>query len=153
MNDLTVRFENASFSLRTGCIILHNNCILAATNINDKAFYTIGGRTHLNESTEEAALREAFEETGRKFEIDRHLFTHEWFFEVNGKKHHHIEFYYLMKGDASSIKDGSPSDLKGFETIHWLPLDKLHEINLVPSFLKKALLNLPERPKHIISKE
>ena len=153
MADLTFRMDNDSFSVRAACIILHDGKLLAATNISDKAYYTVGGRTHLNETTSDAALREAFEETGVPFEIDRLLYVQEWFSAYDGNRHHHITFYYLMKGDASFIPDNSPTDQKGFETLHWLPLNHLNDYNLVPSFLKSALLSLPASPVHIVSED
>ena len=153
MSDLTFRIGRDSFTVRAACIILRENHLLCATNINDKAYYTIGGRTHFNETTSEAAVREALEETGYSLQIERLLFVQEWFSAYDGARRHHITFYYLMKGDTSGIIDGAPTDQKDFETLHWLSLDALKDINLVPGFLKTALFDLPSSPVHIVSSD
>lgn len=151
--DLTFRFPDSSFTLRAACIILFGERFLCAANQTGKAFYTISGRVRAGESTTEAALREAKEETGYPFEIERLLFVQERFFEENGKAHHHIVFYYLMKGPSELIRDGSSADMKGFETLHWLPLSALHGVPLAPPFLKTALQRLPETTRHFVSFE
>lgn len=72
---------------------------------NDSApyYYSVGERVKLNETSEEAVVRETFEETGIKFEIDRLVFIHEHFFyeEITREHYHEIAFFYLMKENHS----------------------------------------------------
>ena len=63
--------------------------------------YSVGGRIKFGETAEEAVVREVFEETGRKMEIDRLGFIHENFFPGDSLKKqgnivHEISFFFYM---------------------------------------------------------
>ena len=53
-----------------------------ASNETSDYYYSVGGGVHLNETAEEAVIREVFEETGIHYEVDRLVFIHENFFQV-----------------------------------------------------------------------
>ena len=81
---------------------LQGNCaVLMSRNDIDDYYYSIGGGVHLGETSEQAVIREVFEETGVYYEVDHLAFVNECFFEgkgsFQGKECHGIEFYYLMK--------------------------------------------------------
>ena len=91
-----------------------------------------------SESSADAAIREAYEETGCHFAADRLACIEERFYKSNGRTHHQVVFYYLMKAAVFHIEDGSCTDQPA-EKPHWLPLDALQDYNLVPAFLRTAL--------------
>ena len=123
-----------------------------AKNTNYDPYYTIGGGVHMGESAEAAAVREAQEETGCDYEIERLLYVQERFFEFAGVQNHEIIFYYLMKEIHSGIPEGIQGDHQT-ETLHWLPLESLSQYNIVPKFLKTALHTMPITVEHIITRE
>ena len=149
--DITMHHPDACFTLRTAAIILRDDCLLAVRHAPTGSIYTIGGRVHMGESTADAAVREALEETGQALDIDRLLFVHEGFFTHAGKNHHEVCFFYLMQSPAIPIPDNTPTDQPG-EALVWLPVNRLPDTPLVPAFLRTALQDLPLQIKHIVSK-
>ena len=122
---------------RTAAFIISDNKMLFAKNINSPYYYLVGGGIEENETSEEAVVREIYEETGLKLEVDKLVIIQERFHEVNRQKLHEIRFFYSVKdGVEINISDGTYTDQGEDETLHWLPLDKLKEYNIVPSFLK-----------------
>lgn len=117
-------------------------------------YYTIGGKVEINETSEEAVVREAYEETGVVFEIDRLAFIYERFFDVENEHFHQLVFFFIMKENSNT---DFISEEK--ETLHWLPLESLDKNCLFPEFLNTNLLDnikLLDNTtgiKHIISKE
>ena len=65
--DLTFKTEEGKFNYRVGAIIIKDNKILMVKNESAPYYYSVGGRVKLNETSEEAVLRETFEETGIEF--------------------------------------------------------------------------------------
>lgn len=53
--------------------------------------YSVGGRIKFGETAEESVVREVFEETGMKMEIDRLGFIHENFFQGDSLKKREIQ--------------------------------------------------------------
>jgi len=143
-------------SCRAAAIIIINNRLLAAKNSDYPCYYVIGGGIELNESSEEAVVREVYEETGYRFEIDRLAFVQERFFKVNTQEHHEIVFFYLMKAKGNeniNILDNSFTDQPQKETLHWLPINDLDKINIVPDFIKTKSFDNITGIEHIISRE
>lgn len=54
--------------------------------------------------------------------------------------------------DGINIIDGTYTDQGEKETLHWLPIDELEHINIVPHFIKTNLTKINENIIHIISK-
>lgn len=145
------------FRFRAAAIIIEDGNVLMARNDIDDYYYTIGGGVHLGETTEEAAKREAFEETGVEYEIDRLVFINECFFYGNGtlkdKECHVIEFYYLMKAKGSQ-KLNSNSTTQGVrEHMCWLPIRQLKEYKAFPLFFTNELGQIGYEIKHFVSDE
>lgn len=151
-HDLSICCDEGRFSLRAAALILQDNCLVAVRDKAHHSFYTIGGRVHLGESTEQAALREAREETGCTHTIDRLLFVQERFFSFSGMQQHEVCFYYLMQPAKDTVVPGMHTD-QSSETLALLPLDDLDCISLVPHELKDMLRLMPRTPQHIITYE
>ena len=156
-NGEELRFSkpNDIFVYRVAALIVRNKKLLAVkhTNLPGK-FYTPGGAVNIHETSEEAIVREVYEEIGVKLEVERLAFINEEFFILDGKKFHQMTFYYLMQAEPSlDITNGRPTDLGAEETLHWLSLDNLSDYNLVPRFLKSRRLDDVTHVEHIITKE
>lgn len=147
------------FRYRAAAIIIEDGAVLMAKNDIDNYYYSIGGGVHLGETSEQAVIREVFEETGVYYEVDHLAFVNECLFygsgSLEGKECHGVEFYYLMKPRGTrQLGDTSAGvTMGGKEYICWLPLDKLDEYNEYPTFFKEKLANLGEGVEHIVSDE
>lgn len=139
-------------SCRAAAFIIKENRILMAKNANHPCYYVVGGGIEIGESSEEAIVREIFEETGLKLEVDRLAVIQERFYEANNQKHQEIVFFYLMKYNANiNIPDNSFTDQGARETLHWLPVNDLEQFNIVPSFIKTKRFDCITSIEHIIS--
>lgn len=62
--DCTFKTKEGKFNFRVAAIIKNGTKILMANNPSDKSCcYSVGGRVRMNESLEDAVVREVFEET------------------------------------------------------------------------------------------
>ena len=73
--DLTFRTENGVFNYRVCAVIKHNNKLLAMKNDYSPYYFLPGGRVDLNETADNAMLRELKEELG----IDANIVRPLWF--------------------------------------------------------------------------
>jgi len=141
-----------TFSVRAALIIKDDKFLTAKTTEYPLLYTTVGGGVEINETSEEAVVREVREELGVRLAVDRLAFVQERFFQMGGQKYHEIVFFYLMQSCAAlDIPDGSCTDHEG-ETLHWLPLGRLNEFDLVPAFLRTASFS-GTGIEHILSRE
>lgn len=150
--------ENNWFRYRAAAIIVEDDSVLFVTNEKDDYYYSVGGGVHLNETAEEAVLREVFEETGIHFEIDRLAVVHENFFEgsntLEGYSCHEIAFYYLMKSRGTKeLNSESYSCYGAQEEMCWLPIKELDKYKAYPSFMKDYLQNPSDSVVHVVTRE
>ncbi len=136
------------FRYRVGAIIISDGYALFSYGEKCGYYYTVGGGVHIGETSEEAVLREVFEETGEEFSVERPLCLIENFFDGDGALEgldcHTIELYYLMKPSEKkeyekvSLTTGGDS-----EKMRWIPIDKLDEYDIRPVAAKELLKNMP----------
>ena len=156
MENLSFDLLGGFFNLRVGAIVLRENCLLVVKNSGEDFYYTVGGRVQLGESSCEAVLREAYEETGLPLKIDRLAFIHEnFFFDAQRKKpFHEICFFYLMKPHKELDKlQATFQEEYGQVSFHWLPINELKNQIHYPKFLSSQLHNIPKTPTHIITQD
>lgn len=146
------RTSSGNFSLRAAGLIIHDNKILLARSDDYDCYYTVGGRIQQNESSENAVIRECYEETGYRFAIDRLVFIQERFFSLENKDHHEVVFFYLMKEAPFELDSGMHTDQQN-EHLYWIPVEELESINLVPAFLKVAIKNIPNEIMQVVTYE
>lgn len=152
--DLTFKTSQGGFTYRVGAIIIKDKKLLMAKHEDYPCYYTVGGKVRINETSEEAVIREAYEETGIEFQIDRLSFIQERFIEITGEHYHEIVFYFLMKENTNiDLSCKSFTDQGSKETLHWLPIESLDKTYLIPEFFKTKLLDNMVGIEHIISKE
>lgn len=152
--DLAFKTSQGGFTYRVGAIIMKDKKLLMAKHEDYPCYYTVGGKVRINETSEEAVIREAYEETGIEFQIDRLSFIQERFFEITGEHYHEIVFYFLMKQNTNiDLSCKSFTDQGPKETLHWLPIESLDKTYLIPEFFKTKLLDNMVGIEHIISKE
>jgi len=155
--DITVKIADGIFNYRVGAIIIDSGEILMVKNSGISFFYTVGGRIQFGESVYEAILRETFEETQVRLEIEMLAYIHENFFTMDssGEIYHEICMFFLMKPNAQlrTIAGKSFKEEYGDVEYHWLPIHEIGELHLYPEFFKTELLNLPSKTKHFITRD
>jgi len=122
-----------------GIIIKDGKILLMHRRKPKRDYYVIpGGDIEENETPEIAVLRETKEETNLDVEIDYLLFE----FESDVFKRH--ESFFVMKNIKGEEKIGEPEINWENEDNHyelvWTPLEKLSEIDLLPTEIKKIIL-------------
>ena len=115
-------------------------------------FCTVGGGICENETSENATLRECYEDRGHHFEIERLVVVQKRFHRLDVISHQEPAFFYLMKEQNSEIHGATNTDQNN-EHLHWIPISNLKNINLVPSFLRTEPETIPSDIKHILSYE
>lgn len=154
-SDCTVPIDNGYINLRVGAIILKNGKFLMVGNQKDDYLYSVGGRIQFGETAEEAVVREVFEETGVKMEVDRLGFIHENFFYGDyGRKEdkliYEVSYFFYMKtpSDFEPVCESFTDD-ESKEKLVWV--DESSKITYYPTFFKEELKNPCKSVKHIVT--
>ncbi|GHT92632.1 hypothetical protein FACS1894140_4940 [Spirochaetia bacterium] len=105
--DISVFLDDVKLNIRTAVIIETENGYIFEKD-RKYGFYVIaGGRIKINESSEDAAKREMYEELGIKIEKIKLKSIVESFFVYDNKKYHEICFYYNYKtNEKINMPDG-----------------------------------------------
>ena len=156
MRDCGFTEGNNWFRYRAGAIIIEDGCVLFAGNEREDYLYSIGGGVRMGETAEEAVLREVFEETGVRYEIERLAVIHENFFRagsgtLKGLNCHEISFFFLMKprGTQELCSSSYTNGVK--EEMHWIPIKELDRYRAFPCFLKEYLSGEHSGIEHIVT--
>ncbi len=151
--------ENDWFRYRAAALIVEDGCVLVAGNDKEDYFYSVGGAVHMNEKAEDAVIREVFEETGVRYEIDRLAVIHENFWNGGGAYDkglscHEISLYFLMKPRGTKELDShSFTHFNDREMMHWIPINELDRYKVFPTFLKEYLTDEHSGIEHIVTDE
>lgn len=142
--DMTVPCDEGFINIRVGAIIMKDDKILMVGNkVRPDYLYSVGGRIKFGETAEEAVVREVFEETGVKMEIDRLGFVHENYFYGDskynfGKLVYEISYFFFMKvpEDFKPVCSSFTEDAHK-EFLKWIsPND---DVQYYPAFFRKEL--------------
>ena len=155
--DLCVKLNEGVLNIRVGAIILKDGKFLMAGNERFPHLYSVGGRIKFGETAEEAVIREVYEETGVKMEVDRLGFVHENFFpgDTDVKLNavvHEISFFFYMKvpNDFEPVCYSYTEDNRK-EFLKWVDADEPQM--LYPEFFRTELLNPTEQVKHFVTSD
>lgn len=144
--DARIKTEEGRLKLRVSGIIIHDNKILIEV-YSDGVYFLPGGTINMNETSEDAIIRELKEEIDKDFIIDSLVsICEEFYFNHLNEKTHCINFYYEMKfkniDDINSIDMDRLEDDHGYMNQHhykWIDIKDLDSINLVPVEIKKEI--------------
>ena len=154
--DMCVPCGDGLINIRAGAIILKDGKLLmVGSSKYPEYLYSVGGRIKFGETAEDAVIREVFEETGVRLEIDRLGFIHENYFYGDaapnfGKTIYEISFYFYMKvpDDFVPISSSFTEDDRK-EHLRWIAPDD--PVRYFPEFFRTELLNPSKELKHFIS--
>lgn len=155
MTDLTFRTKDGTFNYRACAVMIHDSKILAMRDSDVSHYYLPGGRVRINETAENALLRELKEELDITAEIIRPLWLAQGFFRLDngGEQYHELALYFLVDISKTDLPvRGESFILNEGETAHrfdWLKFEELETNYFYPLFLKKEIFHLPESLKMI----
>ncbi len=155
--DITLKCDDGFINIRVGAIILKDNRFLMTGNKREDYLYSVGGRIKFGETAKEAVIREVFEETGVKMEVDRLGFVHENCFIGDapsnmGKPVYEISFFFYMKvPDDFEPVSKSFTDDGCEEFLKWVSFDE--EMTIYPEFFRTELKHPQKTVKHMITDE
>lgn len=150
--DIAINTDKNIFRLRAVGVVVKDDSILMVTNERDDYYYSVGGGVFLGERAEDCVVREVFEETGLKLDVDRLLFVHQNYFKINDKNSekdfHEVAFYFLMKYNGEDFVEGSlTGGVK--EKLTWIPFDDFDNLKIYPKFLGRFVKE--NRPFEVIT--
>jgi len=155
--DMCVACEDGILNIRAGAIIMKDGKVLMVGNDRSDYLYSVGGRIKFGETAEEAVVREVFEETGVKMEIDRLGFVHENYFYGDapsnfGKLIYEISFFFYVKvpEDFAPISESFTED-NCRENLKWISVEE--EAQIYPAFFRTELENPVNTVKHFVTDE
>ena len=156
-SDMTIPCDSGFINIRVGAIIMKNGQFLMVGNERSDYLYSVGGRVKFGETAQEAVVREVFEETGVKMEIDRLGFIHENYFfgdfpERFGKLTYEISFYFYMQvpEDFSPLSDSFTEDGAKEYLTFISPDDKRQ---FYPEFFRTELTHPSDEVRHFVTDE
>lgn len=147
------------FRYRAAAIIVEDGCVLLVGNEKEEYLYSVGGGVHMGETAEQAVVREVYEETGVRYEIDRLAVIHENFWHGGGAYDkgldcHEIALYFLMKPRGTQeLHSESYTRFNDREIMRWIPIDELDNYRFYPTFLKEYLGAEHTSAEHIVTDE
>ena len=150
-SDMCVMCDDGIINIRVGAIIMKDGKVLMVENSNHDYYYSVGGRIKFGERAEDAVVREVFEETGARLDVDRLLYVAENYFIGDfpakaGRIVYEVSFYYLMKTprDFEPVCQSVTED--GYsEFLRWVDLDT--DKTIYPAFFKTELLSITDGVK------
>ena len=155
--DMCLPCEDGILNIRVGAIIQKDGKLLMVGNDRSDYLYSVGGRIKFGETAEEAILREVWEETGVKLEIDRLGFVHENYFYGDSPSNLHkliyeISFFFYMKvpEDFAPVSLSFTED-HSKEFLRWV--SPYEDIKLYPTFFKTELNATTQEVKHFLTDE
>ncbi len=153
---ITLDTGSIRFTYRVAGIAMHEQHVLLQYGSTEPLYFPPGGRAELLETTRATLRREMREELGIDIQIERLLWVNENFFMHRNKAFHEVSFYFLMtlpNDPRLYVKDqliiGTEEDGQPL-LFAWVPLARLAEITLYPTFLRTALHTLPDAIEHIV---
>ncbi|WOD07811.1 NUDIX hydrolase [Marinomonas sp. GJ51-6] len=150
-----LRFDEGDkrFNFRSAAVLIHDDHVLIHRSGKDVFWALPGGRVEFFETSEDTIVREIQEELGLDSSAVRLVWHVENFFDYAGKKFHEVSNYFLVEL-TDHPKYESERDFSGIEEeldliFRWVPVSKLSEYVVKPSFLVEGIQNLPITTKYI----
>lgn len=160
MEDILFKTGAGVFSYRVaGICVRDGKVLLQTTTGDDRSFAFPGGHVAFGETNAQTLVREFREETGAEIKVGELKWVAEIFFPWGSRACHQICLYYMV-----DILDGIPMDgcFPGSEHLegrkfdlefHWVPLERVGELEIYPTNARELLGKLEEGVQHFIYRE
>ncbi|HFU4489179.1 TPA: NUDIX hydrolase [Streptococcus suis] len=146
--DFRTRLDNQVFGVRATALLIKDGKIFLTKDSKGR-YYTIGGAIAVNETSQDAVVREVKEELGIDSCVNQLAFVVENQFTYEGIDFHNIEFHFIVDPIGEMPKEMIEDSLK--QACEWIELDKLVNLDVVPAFLAQELPNWNGQVKHIMN--
>ncbi|HFR3815843.1 TPA: NUDIX hydrolase [Streptococcus suis] len=146
--DFRTKVDNQIFGVRATALIIKDGKIFLTKDSKGR-YYTIGGAIVVNETAQDAAVREVKEELGVDNRVNQLAFVVENQFTHEGIDFHNIEFHFIVEPIGEMPEEMIEGKLK--QPCEWIALDKLVNLDVVPVFLAEELPNWSGQVKHIMN--
>ncbi|HFU4012052.1 TPA: NUDIX hydrolase [Streptococcus suis] len=146
--DFRTRLDNQVFGVRATALLIKDGKIFLTKDSKGR-YYTIGGAIAVNETSQDAVVREVKEELGIDSCVNQLAFVVENQFTYEGIDFHNIEFHFIVDPIGEMSKEMIEDSLK--QACEWIELDKLVNLDVVPAFLAHELPNWNGQVKHIMN--
>jgi 8-oxo-dGTP pyrophosphatase MutT (NUDIX family) len=161
MSDILFKTDDYVFSYRVAGILIHDGKVLLQKTSDDTGYAFPGGHVEFGETNEESLIREFKEETGTDIKVKEIKWVAEIFFPWGDKPCHQICIYYLIElADETQLPlDGKfmaheHIEGRGFDIeFHWIPLEKVKNIEVYLRNAGKLLEHIHEGVKHFVYRE
>ncbi|NQN96391.1 NUDIX domain-containing protein [Streptococcus suis] len=146
--DFRTRIDNQIFGVRATALIIKDGKIFLTKDSKGR-YYTIGGAIVVNETAQDAAVREVKEELGVDNRVNQLAFVVENQFTHGSIDFHNIEFHFIVEPIGEMPEKMIEGQLK--QTCEWIALDNLVNLDVVPAFLTQELPIWNGQVKYIIN--
>ncbi len=122
------------YRIAAGGIILKDNKILLVRyeNINgNTVFVGPGGAANINESLEDALIREVFEETGVNVKVEKLLYVE----DLLSSKHRLLKLWFLCNFIGGNITKTQDAINEGITEVNWYSQEELKNKIVYPNLL------------------
>jgi ADP-ribose pyrophosphatase YjhB (NUDIX family) len=159
-----VRSEGRLFRVRAAGIAVHDGHVLLARPAEPSGWSNsalVGGGVGLSESSDATVVREFREELGVDVRVGRLLWCVENHFRHDDDAWHEIGFYWEVdlppdfpRTGGGEFLDHVVSEDRYVRTRWtWHPIDRLHEVDLRPTFLVDALRDPPRATRFLVHRD
>ncbi|HEM3703767.1 TPA: NUDIX domain-containing protein [Streptococcus suis] len=146
--DFRTRIDNQIFGVRATALLIKDGKIFLTKDAKER-YYTIGGAIAVNETAQDAVVREVKEELGIDSCVNQLAFVVENQFTHEEIDFHNIEFHFIVEPSGEMPKEMIEDNLK--QAFEWIELDKLVNLDVVPAFLAQELPNWNGQVKHVMN--
>jgi 8-oxo-dGTP pyrophosphatase MutT (NUDIX family) len=144
--------SNARYRPRVAAVCIRDGFVLLQGEEESTIWTLPGGGWELMESSVEAVRREMREELGVEVTVGRLLWIVENFHRFENRPTHEIGLYYEVSlPDVPHLaQDRTHANYGNItEIFRWFPLSDLVAVDLLPSFLRRGLQDLPPAPERV----
>ena len=157
MGDIQIKEKDTAFNCRVVGICEKDGKILLCRLKTDEYWACVGGKVAFGESTEEAIVREYWEETSAKIQIDHLSAVVESFFTLEGRKWHQYIFFYQLKDENNELEifEGERMVADDANAVYkWFDVSQLGGVEIRPVCSMDVLKDLSSnRILHIVNRE
>lgn len=155
-DSIRLKTDDFYFKFRSAGLIIKNNKVLVVEMDNNGYYCLPGGYVEVGETTEEAAIRELKEESGKDVRIIGYLgMVENYFITKSLRRMHEISCYYLME----FVEDVATEDFSLIENdkgyivkldFKWIDISEIDNYVIRPRFLKELVKQPNLEFKHLI---